>query len=334
MHREAAIGREQMTANKSEPKDGESTTSRQTSGSAADRSEGHPGSSRSTSGHAPAAGRRGGNGPSRSSQSSARSSSGNRQTSGDRPSSRSGGTGRTGSGRGVGDHRQTSGSPGNGRSRSGAAVSPRPGRDIRAKVNEAPSKETRQADQRKEHEDKVKEDKKQGGGRVKSSHIIEEHIDVGVPRDTVYDQWTQYKEFSKYTKHESANEQDDGKVQFESKIGPSRRNWTTEVVERRPLKRIAWRSVGGAQNMGVISFHRLDKNLTHLMVEMEYHPKGFFEVIGNFFRMPRRRVRKDLKLFKDFIELRGEATGKGPGPLKEQKGLKGQMDERVAAGRG
>jgi uncharacterized membrane protein len=179
-----------------------------------------------------------------------------------------------------------------------------------------------------------RENKEIDSGRVKSSHIIEEHIDVGVPRDTVYDQWTQYKDFSRFTKHEFANEQDDGQVSFESKIGPSRRTWNSELVERTPGKRIAWKSSGGAKNMGVVSFHRLDKNLTHLMIEMEYHPSGFFETIGNFFRMPRRRVRKDLKLFKNFIELKGEATGKGPGPVDEQKGLKEEMDQRVEAGRG
>jgi uncharacterized membrane protein len=218
-----------------------------------------------------------------------------------------------------------------GRSQAKPATRPRStASNIRAKVKGTPEDES----ENQQDDQKGKKDKKQGGGRVKSSHIIEEHIDVGVQRDTVYDQWSQYKEFSRYTKHESANEQDDGKVAFESKIGPSRRKWSAEVVERTPGKRIAWRSVGGAKNMGVVSFHRLDKNLTHLMIEMEYHPSGFFEVIGNFFRMPRRRVRKDLKLFKNFIELKGEATGKGPGPLDEQKGLKDQMDERVEAGRG
>jgi uncharacterized membrane protein len=225
-----------------------------------------------------------------------------------------------------------------------------------------PQGEAEKQDEQGEHEQgkqdkKDKKDKKQGSGRVKSSHIIEEHTDVGLPRDTVYAQWTQYKEFSRFTKHESANQSEEGKqsgegkqsdegkqsgdgkqadeakVTFESKIGPSRRKWDAEIVEQKPGRRIAWRSVGGAKNMGVVSFHAMDKNLTHLMVEMEYHPSGFFETIGNFFRMPRRRVRKDLKLFKNYIELKGEASGKGPGSIKGE-GLKQQMDERASAARG
>ncbi len=167
-----------------------------------------------------------------------------------------------------------------------------------------------------------------GGGPVKSSHIIEEHIDVGVPRQTAYDQWTQYRELPKYSKHESAQAKREDRVSFTSKIGPSTRRWDADIVEQEPPKRIAWRSVGGAQNMGVVTFHEIDGRLTRVMVQMEYHPKGAFETVGNFFRMQRRRVRKDLKLFKHFIELRGEPTGKGAGPV-EGKGLVQEADERL-----
>ncbi len=171
-----------------------------------------------------------------------------------------------------------------------------------------------------------------GGTPVKSSHIIEEHIDVGVPRRVAYDQWTQYRELGQYSKHESAEPKREDRVSFTAKIGPSTRHWDADVVEQVPGKRIAWRSVGGAQNLGVLTFHELDDRLTRLMVQMEYHPAGAFETVGNFFRMQRRRVRKDLKLFKHFIELRGEATGKGPGPV-EGKGLTQETDERLASTR-
>jgi hypothetical protein len=89
------------------------------------------------------------------------------------------------------------------------------------------------------------------GQPVKSSHVIEEHIDVGVPRDVAYDQWTQYRELGQYSKKESAEQRRDDRIAFTSKIGPSSRRWDAEVVEQVPGKRIAWRSVGGARNMGV-----------------------------------------------------------------------------------
>lgn len=169
------------------------------------------------------------------------------------------------------------------------------------------------------------------GGPVKSSHVIEEHIDLGVPRDVAYDQWTRYQDLAKYAKHESAEQRRKDRVSFHSKIGPSSRGWDAQIVEQRPGRRIVWRSIGGARHMGVVTFHKLDDRLTRLMVEMEYHPAGAIETVGNFFRMQRRRVRKDLRLFKHFIELRGEATGKGSRERMRGEGLRQETDDRLGS---
>jgi len=164
---------------------------------------------------------------------------------------------------------------------------------------------------------------KSPAARVKSAHIITEHIDVGVPAQVAFDQWTQYDKWSEMFKKESAdrgrkNRQDPGDdgsqdtVKVRAKIGPSERQFVAEVVEVDPGHRISWKSKGSVQAMGTTSFHRLDDRLTQLMVQIEYRPTGLLEVIGNFFRMQRRRVRRDLRLFKHYIEMRGEATGEGP----------------------
>jgi uncharacterized membrane protein len=158
--------------------------------------------------------------------------------------------------------------------------------------------------------------------------VIEEHVDVGVPRETAYDQWTRYQDLSQYSKKESAEARREDRVSFTSKIGPSRRRWEAEIVEQVPGKRIAWRSVDGPRHLGVVTFHRLGDRLTRVMVQMEHHPSGLFETVGNFLRMQRRRVRKDLRLYKHFIELRGEATGKGAGAV-EGKGLTADADDRL-----
>jgi len=165
---------------------------------------------------------------------------------------------------------------------------------------------------------------------IKSSHIISEFIDVGVPRDVAFAQWTEYDAVAQFTKKESARQQRPDRVKYTSKIGPSQRMWNTQIVEQVPPRRVAWRSVGGPRNMGVVTFHALDERLTRVMVEIEYHPGGFFETVGNFFRMQRRRVRKNLKLFKAFIELRGEATGKGATKeVDAGDGLRADVDEQL-----
>ncbi len=145
----------------------------------------------------------------------------------------------------------------------------------------------------------------------KLSHIIEEHVEVGVPRQVAYDQWMRIDDVDGIFKKESADRTGERKVRYTSKIGPSRRAWDAEIVEQVPGRRVAWRSTSGPRNKGLVSFHSLDSNLTRVMVEMEHEPTGFMEVVGTFLRMPRRRVRKDLRLFKNFIELRGEAPSSG-----------------------
>lgn len=171
-----------------------------------------------------------------------------------------------------------------------------------------------------------------GGAPVKSSHVIEEHIDIGVPRDSAFEQWTRYQDLAKYSKHESGQVKRSERVGFRSKIGPSARGWDAQIVEQLPGRRIAWRSIGGARHMGVVTFHSLDARLTRMMVQMEYHPAGAVETVGNFFRMQRRRVRKDLRLFKHFIELRGEPVGKGARQKVAGGGLQQETDERLGAG--
>ncbi len=160
------------------------------------------------------------------------------------------------------------------------------------------------------------------GQQVKSSHIITEHIDVGVPAEVAFEQWTQYDKWSEIFKNESADTGDKGRragksqggggdenVKVRAKIGPSERQWTAEFVDVEPGHRIRWRSKGPLKAKGTTTFHRLDDRLTRIMVEIEYQPTGFLETVGNFFRMQRRRVRRDLRLFKHYIELRGHAGG-------------------------
>lgn len=149
-----------------------------------------------------------------------------------------------------------------------------------------------------------------GSSKPKLSHLIEEHKDVSVPRSTAYNQWTQFEAFPSIVKGaERVEQKERDKVEWTSKIGPSRRTWTSEITEQVPDERIAWKTTGGLQMKGVVTFHSLDEDLTRLLVEIEYTPRGPIEHVGNLLRIQRRRVRRDLRLFKHFIELRGEATG-------------------------
>jgi len=161
-------------------------------------------------------------------------------------------------------------------------------------------------------------------GHVKKlAYLIDEQIDVGVPRREAYNQWTQFEEFSEIFKgveNVDHPDGDDDKTQWSAKIGPSRRQYEAEITEQIPDRRIAWKAKGGANVQGVVTFHELDRELTRINVEMVYRPQGFVEHVGNWFRAARRKVRKDLKLFKNYIELRGEASGEWRGRISKEGG--------------
>lgn len=145
---------------------------------------------------------------------------------------------------------------------------------------------------------------------VHSRHIIAEQIEVGVPANAAFDTWTQYDKWQGFFKKESASAngkssrgESSGDVKVTSKIGPSQRQWEAEITNLDEGRRIDWQSKGGVKAKGATTFHSLQDRLTRIAVEVEYQPSGLVETIGNFFRMPRRRVRKDLRLFKNYIEL-------------------------------
>jgi uncharacterized membrane protein len=165
-----------------------------------------------------------------------------------------------------------------------------------------------------------------GASKPKLSHLIEQHADIAMPRSNVYNQWTQFEMFPRITKGvESVSQDEDDKTNWSSKIGPSRRNWNGRITEQVPDERIAWKSEGGAEHQGVVTFHSLDQDLTRVLVQMEYKPKGPVETVGNTLRIQRRRVKRDLGLFKHFLELRGEETGAWRGRIDKKEDLQPRL---------
>ncbi|EFL35979.1 cyclase/dehydrase [Streptomyces viridochromogenes DSM 40736] len=161
-----------------------------------------------------------------------------------------------------------------------------------------------------------------GKGKGRSGNkptVIIEHIDVGVPLRTAYDQWTQYQDFSTFAKGvKSASRDDDTHSDWQAKVWWSNRSWKAKTTEQIPDDRIAWTSEGAkGTTKGVVSFHRLTDNLTRVLLVIEYYPSGFFEKTGNIWRAQGRRTRLDLKNFVRFITIKGEAEDGWRGEIRD-----------------
>jgi uncharacterized membrane protein len=68
---------------------------------------------------------------------------------------------------------------------------------------------------------------------------------------------------------------------------------------------MAWTNTTGAQNAGVVTFHRLRDNHTRIMLQLDYEPESLVENVGNMLGVVSARVRGDLGRFRAFIASRG-----------------------------
>jgi uncharacterized membrane protein len=170
---------------------------------------------------------------------------------------------------------------------------------------------------------------KEKAANVKLREIIQEYIDVAVSREFAYNAWKDYESLNEVFKGvQWVQEEDDGELKWVAKIGPSKREWGAEVKDDVEARKIGWESTGGEDIVGVVTFHELDQNLTHIMVQIEYHPKGALSSIANLLRIQRRRVRRDLRLFKHYVELKAEEDGEKK--TKDEKDDQGES--RQASG--
>jgi uncharacterized membrane protein len=139
---------------------------------------------------------------------------------------------------------------------------------------------------------------------------IQEYVDVHVPVRTAYNQWTQFEEFPRFMDGvESVSQVDETHVHWRAKIDGVAREWDAEITEQHPDERVAWTSVAGARNGGVVTFHRLDHDTTRVTLQLQFEPEGAVEQVGDKLGFVSRRARGDLGRFKDLIESQGVETG-------------------------
>lgn len=144
--------------------------------------------------------------------------------------------------------------------------------------------------------------KRGGGNQPKMTNIVET-IDIGAPVRLVYDQWTRFTEFPRYTKKvENVSQEADEKLVWHAKIFWSKRSWESTIVEQIPDQRIIWRSKGAKGYVdGAVTFHELAPELTRVVLVLEYNPQGLFERTGNIWRAQGRRARLELKHFRRHV---------------------------------
>jgi uncharacterized membrane protein len=147
---------------------------------------------------------------------------------------------------------------------------------------------------------------------------ILESIDVDVPVRVAYDQWTQFEEFPRFMEGVKQVEQlTDTMLRWTASIAGVEKTWQAEITEQSPDQRIAWNATSGAENAGVVTFHRLDDERCRVTLQLDVDPEGLLESAGDALGFVQRRAKGDLERFKEFIEQRGTPTGAWRGEVKQ-----------------
>jgi uncharacterized protein YndB with AHSA1/START domain len=167
-----------------------------------------------------------------------------------------------------------------------------------------------------------------GGGGQKGGKTrrlpIQRWTDVAVPVEKAYKAWTDFEEFPKFMHRVlEVKKEEQNKIHWSEKIWFSTREWDGEITERRKNDRIAWKSVSGTQHSGVISFHKLDSNLTRVLVTLDFVPSGILEKMASGMRFVKRAVEADLARFKAYVEF-GDVKGleykSSPAEMEQNQG--------------
>jgi uncharacterized membrane protein len=158
---------------------------------------------------------------------------------------------------------------------------------------------------------------KKSRGLERTSSVTES-IDVNVPVSTAYNQWTQFEDFPQFMSSVSEVRQlDDTHLHWRATVAGKEEEWDAEITEQIPDKRIAWRSISGVRNSGVVSFDKISDSTTRITLQMTYDPQTFTEQVGDAMGLVRMQVKGNLKRFKELLESRGTETGAWRGSVAQ-----------------
>lgn len=164
---------------------------------------------------------------------------------------------------------------------------------------------------------------------------IEKSIDIDCPVRAVYNQWTQFEQFPEFMEGVKAVRQiDDKSMLWEVEIAGRTKTWEAEIFEQRPDERIAWRSMSGTMNSGMVNFEPLDGTHTRVTLRLNYKPQGIVESIADHLGLVSARVNGDLRRFKEWVEYSHSAADGWRGEIEGREVYPGGKPESFSSAQG
>ena len=99
---------------------------------------------------------------------------------------------------------------------------------------------------------------------------VQQSVDVAVPLETAYNQWTQFEDWPEFMHRVTRVTQDDDcTVKFATKIWGKTKQFEAKIETQRPDERIKWKVAQGITHTGVVTFHELAPRLTRIEVNLD-----------------------------------------------------------------
>ncbi len=147
---------------------------------------------------------------------------------------------------------------------------------------------------------------------------VQQSIEVAVPIEIAYNQWTQYALWPRFMHRvKQVTQEDDTTVSFTIKIWGKKKEFTANIETQRPNERVKWRVADGITHAGLVSFHELGPRLTRIDLLLDVEPDGPLEKAARGMRFVKRAARGDLHRYKAFIEMLEHETGAWRGVIED-----------------
>ena len=147
---------------------------------------------------------------------------------------------------------------------------------------------------------------------------VQQAVDVAVPLETAYNQWTQFEDWPEFMHRVTrVSQEDDCSISFATKIWGKTKEFKADIETQRPDERIKWKVSEGITHTGVVSFHELAPSLTRIEINIDVDPGSLLEKAARGMRHIKRAVRADLHRFKAFIEMQELETGAWRGVIED-----------------
>ena len=157
---------------------------------------------------------------------------------------------------------------------------------------------------------------------------VQQAVDVAVPLETAYNQFTQFEDWPEFMHRVTrVTQEDDCTISFATKIWGKTKEFEAKIDTQRPDQRIKWRVAQGITHSGVVTFHELAPSLTRIEVNLDVDPGSLIEKAARGMRHVKRAVRADLHRFKAFIEMQELETGAWRGVIEDGELVEPHDDE-------